>query len=52
MLASTVLQTLINLSYYQRCYLESCSDSATLESVHLNQPCTLAVTLDEGDILE
>ena len=29
-----------------------CSDSATLESVHLNQPWTLAVTFDEGDIWE
>ena len=29
-----------------------CSDSATLESVHLNQPCTIAVTFDGGDIWE
>ena len=29
-----------------------CSDSATLESVHLNQFCTLAVTFDGGNIWE
>lgn len=29
-----------------------CSDSATLKGFHLNEACTLAVTFDDGDIMD
>ena len=29
-----------------------CSDSATLENFHLNKACTLAITFDDGEIMD